>query len=86
VTAESQGVRAAVVQAASIAFDRDASLAKADRLTSAAAAQGARLVLFPEAFIAGYPRGMDFGAVVGSRTPEGREAYRRYWESAVEDG
>ena len=46
--------------------------------------KGARLVLFPEAFISGYPRGLDFGAVVGSRTDEGREDFRRYWESSVD--
>ena len=28
--------------------------------------------MFPEAFVSAYPRGLDFGAVVGSRTPEGR--------------
>jgi len=31
----------------------------------------------------GYPRGLDFGAVVGSRTDAGREDFKRYWESAV---
>ena len=38
-----------------------------------AAARGARLVLFPEAFLCGYPKGEDFGARVGSRTPEALE-------------
>ena len=27
---------------------------------------------------------MTFGAVVGDRSPEGRDWYRRYWESSVE--
>ena len=40
--------------------------------------------MFPEAFVSGYPRGLDFGARVGSRTSEGREMFRRYWESAVD--
>jgi nitrilase len=40
-------------------------------------------LVFPEAFIGGYPKGLDFGAVVGSRTPEGREDFRRYSESAI---
>src|SRR5215471_17436207 len=74
----------AVVQAASVAFDRKRTLEKASDLTRDAAKAGARLVLFPEAFISGYPRGLDFGAVVGSRTEAGREDYRRYWESALE--
>jgi nitrilase len=74
----------AVVQAASVAFDRKRTLEKALDLTRDAARKGARLVLFPEAFVSGYPRGLDFGAVVGSRSEAGREDFRRYWEGAVE--
>lgn len=77
-------VRAAVVQAAPVVFDRDATIAKVRKLTADAAAQGARLVVFPEAFVSGYPKGLDFGARVGSRTLEGRKMFRRYFESAVE--
>jgi nitrilase len=74
----------AVVQAASVAFDRKQTLEKALDLTRDAARRGARLVLFPEAFIPGYPRGLDFGAVVGSRSEAGRDDFRRYWESAID--
>ena len=77
-------VRVALVQAAPVAFDREATLEKARDLTARAAAEGARLIVFPEAFVSGYPRGLDFGARVGSRTPEGREWFRRYWESSVD--
>jgi len=77
-------VHAAVIQEAPVAFDRHRTLEKVRDLTSLAAAQGVRLVVFPEAFVSGYPRGLDFGARVGSRTPEGRELFRRYWESAVD--
>ena len=76
--------RAAVVQAASAGFDRDETLAKAEALTREAARQGARLVVFPEAFVGGYPRGSGFGAVIGNRTEEGREEFRRYWDGAVD--
>ena len=41
-------------------------------------------MLFPEAFVSAYPRGMDFGSVIGARSDEGREAFRRYWESSVD--
>lgn len=75
--------RVAVVQDAPIAFDRAATLDKVEALTAEAAAQGARLVLFPEAFVGGYPKGVDFGARVGMRAPEGRDLFRRYWEGAV---
>src|SRR5258708_5550778 len=76
--------RVAVVQASSVVFDREGTLEKLSLLARDAAQQGARLALFPEAFVSGYPRGLDFGAVVGSRTEEGREDFRRYWESSVD--
>lgn len=76
--------KAAVVQAASVAFDREHTLEKAASLCAEAAAKGARLVVFPEAFVSAYPRGLDFGAVVGNRTEEGRRDFQRYWESSVD--
>ena len=83
-TAKSSVVRAAVVQAAPVAFDRERTIERVRDLGAEAAGHGAQLVVFPEAFISGYPRGLSFGAVVGSRTDAGREEYRRYWESAVD--
>ncbi|HSN41326.1 MAG TPA: nitrilase-related carbon-nitrogen hydrolase [Burkholderiales bacterium] len=76
--------RVAVVQAAPVTFDTERTLAKIERLSAEAAAKGAQLALFPEAFIGGYPRELSFGAAVGSRTPEGRDQYRLYWESAID--
>lgn len=77
-------VRAAVVQASSVFFDKEKSTEKTIQLTADAVVQGAELIVFPEAFISAYPRGMDFGAVVGSRSDEGREMFRRYWASSVD--
>jgi nitrilase len=77
-------VKVAVIQAAPVLFDREASVDKACRLTQEAAAQGAQLVLFPEAFIPAYPRGLSFGAVVGSRSAQGRRTWQRYWANAVD--
>ncbi len=77
-------IRVAVVQSAPVAFDRDRTLEKVRELAADAAGNGAQLILFPEAFVSGYPRGLDFGARIGSRTPEGRELFRRYWESSVD--
>jgi nitrilase len=74
----------AVVQAAPVLFDRDATVEKAVRLIAKAAGKGANLILLPEAFIPAYPRGLSFGMVVGSRSPEGRELWLRYRENAVE--
>jgi len=76
--------KAAVVQAAPVVFDRDATIDRVRTLTGDAASKGARLIVFPEAFVSAYPKGLDFGARVGGRTPEGRRMFRRYFESAVE--
>jgi len=78
-----ESFRAAVVQAAPVVFDREATLEKVRALTADAASRGARLVVFPEAFVSAYPKGLDFGARVGGRTPEGRRMFRRYFDSAV---
>jgi nitrilase len=75
---------AAVVQAGSLAFDTARSVEKAVALTGDAAARGAKVIVFPEAFIGGYPKGADFGARVGMRTVEGRRWFRRYFEGAID--
>ncbi len=76
--------KVAVVQAASVAFDLGRCLKKTADLAADAARKGAKIVVFPEAFLSGYPKGSSFGAVVGARTDAGREEYRLYWESAVD--
>lgn len=76
--------KVAVVQASPVVFDRERTIKKVHALAGDAAGQGARLVMFPEAFVSAYPRGLDFGAVFGSRTDAGREQFRRYWESSVD--
>lgn len=77
-------MKVAVVQAGGVLFNLTAGLQKMERLLAEAAAQGAKLVLFPEAFLGGYPRGMGFGTVVGSRSDSGREQWLRYWQHAVQ--
>jgi nitrilase len=75
---------AAVVQAAPVVFDSSKSVEKLKDLAADAARRGARLAVFPEAFVSAYPKGLDFGARVGQRTPEGRDDFRRYWESSID--
>ena len=82
--ADETRVRVAVVQAGSVPFDTDACVDKAVRWTADAAARGAKLVLFPEAFIVGYPKGLHYGLVIGARDPLGREEYRLYLDAAIE--
>ena len=74
----------AVVQASPILFDKLKTLEKIGDLTRDAAKQKANLILFPEVFIPGYPRGLSFGTIVGNRSAEGRELFLRYWENAIE--
>ena len=77
-------VKVAVVQAAPVLFNREATVAKVCRLIQEVAAQKPGLILFPEAFIPAYPRGLSFGNVVGSRTPAGRRTWERYWGNSIE--
>lgn len=75
--------RVAVVQAASLPGDPEGSAHKAAAWIAEAAAGGATVVVLPEAFIGGYPKGSSFGAPVGVRTAAGREEFQRYAEAAV---
>jgi len=77
-------LRVAVVQDCPVAFDLDQSVAKVTARMAEAASGGAQLVVFPEAFLSGYPKGVDFGARVGMRSPEGRQLFQRYWASAID--
>lgn len=76
--------KVAVVQASPVLFDQQATVRKVGEMARQAAAAGAKLVLFPEATIPAYPRGLAFGTVVGVRRPEGRKLFQRYAEGAVE--
>ncbi len=79
-----ESVKVAVVQAAPVFFDLAGSVEKVVELTREAAAAGAKLILFPEAYVGGYPWGLSFGTAVGGRSPAGRRSWERYWKSAVD--
>lgn len=66
-------------------FDKPATLEKVKKNVEEAAGNGAELVLFPEAFIGGYPKWNSFGITMGTRTPEGRKEFKRYFENAIEE-
>lgn len=57
---------------------------KAERLLAEASSYGSQLVVFPEAFIGGYPRGSSFGVTIGNRTAKGREDFRKYHSAAID--
>ncbi|ONK21808.1 nitrilase [Bacillus sp. VT-16-64] len=73
----------AVVQAGAEVMDKVKGVEKTVRLIREASQKGANIIVFPEAFIPAYPRGMSFGTVVGSRSNEGRKDFFRYWNNSI---
>ncbi|MCC6610695.1 MAG: nitrilase [Burkholderiales bacterium] len=84
VTKSDANVQVAVVQAGAVPFDTRGCVDKAIRLVADAAAAGAKVIVFPEAFIPGYPKGLNYGLVVGARDPAGREEFRLYLDAAID--
>ncbi|KAI0080306.1 carbon-nitrogen hydrolase [Panus rudis PR-1116 ss-1] len=81
----SRKIRASVVQASTAAYSLPDTLDKLERFARLAKEQdGAQLVVFPEAFIGGYPKMSTFGVVVGARTDPGRDEFLRYHSAAIE--
>ena len=81
-----QKYKVGCVQATPVIFDIKKTVDKALKLMSDAAGEGCKLVVFPESFIPGYPAGLGFGTVVGSRTDVGRDQYEEYWQNSIEVG
>ena len=79
----SNTLTAAVAQTATVLLDTPATVERAIGLMADAAKRGAQLLVFPEAFIGGYPKGADFHIYLGARTPEGRAEFKRYFDAAV---
>lgn len=77
-------VKVAVVQDSPIFFDKDATLKKANEIVGSAASQNCNLIVFPESFIPGYPRGFNFGSTVGNRDQKGRELYSKYHQESID--
>ena len=73
----------AAIQAGSKLFDTPATIDLFEQKLQAVKSRGADLIVFPEAFIGGYPKGIDFGVRVGMRSPEGRAQFQAYFEGAI---
>ena len=76
--------RVAVVQAGSTLFDTPRTLERMRAHCETLAREGVELAVFPEAYLGGYPKGLDFGTRVGSRSSAGRDDFLRYARSAID--
>ena len=77
-------VKVTLIQDSPVFFDKEATLQKVEQLTKEHATTGSELIIFPESFVPGYPRGFMFGTKVGSRTEEGRDLYADYYENSFD--
>src|SRR5690625_1240439 len=75
--------KVAVVQVGSKVMDKEKGVQKAVQYIEDAGKEYAKIIVFPEAFIPAYPRGMTFGTAVGSRSDEGRKDFYHYWNNAI---
>jgi nitrilase len=77
-------VKVAVVQDAPFFFNKEKTIQRVNTWAKKCSDQNCQLVVFPESFIPGYPRGFDFGTKVGSRSKEGRELYLEYFKNSID--
>ena len=77
-------VRVAVVQAAPVVMNCGATVDKCVSVVGDLGRQGVQVALFPEVFVPAYPRGLSFGTFIGSRSPEGREEFLRYYRNCID--
>lgn len=75
--------KVALIQAAPVMFNKDATIDKVIQEILEAGNQGANLIVFPESFVPCYPTGMTFGFTVGCRTEEGRKDWKVYYDNSV---
>jgi nitrilase len=77
-------IKVGVIQDSPVFFDKKETIDKIQTLVTTYAEKGCELLVFPESFIPGYPRGFSFGTTIGSRTDEGRQLYTKYRKNSID--
>lgn len=77
--------RVCLIQDNPVFFDKKKTLFKVEGLIKKYG-KDCHLIVFPESFIPGYPRGFSFGTRIGSRSDEGRKLYSEYYNNSVDIG
>lgn len=77
-------IKVCLIQDSPVFFDKEKTIEKVEHLSRKYAKEGCELIVFPESFIPGYPRGFSFGAKIGSRTNEGRNLYSEYHKNSLD--
>jgi len=77
-------IKVCLVQDSPVFFDKEKTIDKLEELVIKYAKASSDLIVFPESFIPGYPRGFTFGTSVGRRTPAGRKLYAEYYRNSLD--
>jgi len=77
-------IKVAVVQDSPVFFDKEATFKKIETICINNASKGCQLIVFPESFIPGYPRGLSFGTTIGERTETGRQQFADYYNHSFD--
>jgi len=76
-------VKAGIVQATPVLFNIQKTVDKVIDLIEAGTRKGCNLLVFPESFIPGYPRGLAFDTVVGRRGNSGRDLWHLFAANSI---
>jgi len=77
-------VKVAVVQDSPVFFNKEATFKKIETICISKALKGCQLIVFPESFIPGYPRGLSFGTTIGKRTETGKQQFAEFYNNSFD--
>lgn len=79
-----ENIKIAVVQSTPVFFETQKTIQKVEEIVVKCKNNNCDLVLFPESYLPGYPRGFTFGSTIGSRSDLGREFWLDYYNQSIE--